>query len=368
MLKEWEIIMKKKTIIMLLLIIIIISACNSFNKVNEANVISEEEYPDNLDEEIPENSELPNEEIDLNLIKPNENGQIMILMYHGIGNEESEWVRTVSNFKKDLETLYKNNYRLISLLDYINNDIDVEAGFTPIILTFDDGLQNQFNYIDDKGTYIIDPKCAVGILEDYCNKNLDFGKAATFYIYYPVPFRQKDFLLEKLTFLVSNGYDIGNHGYNHENLGKISTKEVQESLAKNAESTKNILNDYVVESLALPYGAAPKGENYKHVVSGEHRGFIYKNRAVLKVGSNPAPAPNHINFDPSRLPRVRASEIFVNGTGLYDYLEYFEKNPGKKYISDGNKDTITIPKNELDNINMDSIDHKEVIIYDLETN
>ena len=46
----------------------------------------------------------------------------------------------------------------------------------------------------------------------------------------------------------------------------------------------------------------------------------------------------------------------VQGTGIYDYLEYFEKNPGKKYISDGNPDTITIPESEIDNIDKEGLE------------
>ena len=120
--------------------------------------------------------------------------------------------------------------------------------------------------------------------------------------------------------------------------------------------------------MALPYGAAPKGEEYKYVVSGEYNGTSYHHKAVLKVGSNPAFSPNHIKFDSSRLPRVRASEIMVMGTGLYDYLEYFEKNPQKQYISDGDKDTITIPENEMNNMNLNSISNKKLITYDLHNN
>ena len=49
----------------------------------------------------------------------------MILMYHGIGEEESEWVRTAENFKRFIYS-YEKGYRLISLRDYINNNIKVK--------------------------------------------------------------------------------------------------------------------------------------------------------------------------------------------------------------------------------------------------
>ncbi len=357
--------MKKFLAIFIIVLIFTIPGCSEnvagSGKVEQGEI--EEYTEENEDAEPSISDEIIEEELDFKKIKPNENGQIMVLMYHGIGDKESEWVRTAENFKKDLETLYKSGYRLLSLNDYVNNNIDIDAGFTPVVLTFDDGLQNQFNYIEDNGSLIIDPECAVGILEEFCNNHPDFGKAASFFVYYPVPFRQKNLIYEKYKFLIDNGYEIGNHGYNHENLGGITIEKVQESLAKNAKLTEDY--GYKVQSLALPYGSAPKGENYKYVVSGEYDGYSYYNKAVLKVGSNPAYAPNHLKFDFSRIPRVRASEIFVEGTGLYDYLNYFEKNPEKKYISDGNKGTITIPEYELPNINEDAIKDKKLITYHL---
>ena len=360
--------MKKAFLILILIFLLVFLGCNGNNINVTKEIINEEDVIEsNLELINDDETEIDdNKEINLYDIKPNENGQIMIIMYHGISDEESEWVRTVDNFKKDLKSLYDNGYRLLSLSDYVNNNIDTEAGYTPVILTFDDGLQNQLNYLDEDGVNVIDPDCAVGILEEFYNYYPDFGRGASFFIYYPVPFRQSDFIYDKFKFLAENGYEIGNHGYNHENLREIPIDKVQESLGKNAQRTYDILNGYIVQTLALPYGAAPKGDNYKYVVKGEYNDFSYNNIAVLKVGSNPAYAPNHIKFDSERLPRVRGSEILVKGTGIYDYIEYFKENPEKRYISDGNKDTITIPQSELPNFNMDSIGDKKLITYSTE--
>ncbi len=360
--------MKRLLLIFFMVLIFALSGCSE--NIADSGKVEQGETKDyiEVDEDTDPSTgdEIIEEELDFKKIKPNENGQIMVLMYHGIGDKESEWVRTAENFKKDLEILYTSGYRLLSLNDYVDNNIETDAGFTPVVLTFDDGLQNQFNYIEDNGSLIIDPDCAVGILEEFCATYPDFGKAASFFVYYPVPFRQKDLINDKYKFLIDNGYEIGNHGYNHENLGSITIEKVQESLAKNAKLTEDYISGYMVQSLALPYGAAPKGDNYKYVVSGEHEGYSYFNKAVLKVGSNPAVPPNHLKFDSSRIPRVRASEINVQGTGLYDYLDYFEKRPDKKYISDGKKDTITIPEYELPNINEDVIKDKKLITYKID--
>lgn len=46
-------------------------------------------------------------ETDIKKIKPNEAGQVMVLMYHSLGDKEKDYVRTVENFKEDLRLLYQ---------------------------------------------------------------------------------------------------------------------------------------------------------------------------------------------------------------------------------------------------------------------
>ncbi|KUO74881.1 MAG: hypothetical protein APF77_08115 [Clostridia bacterium BRH_c25] len=310
-----------------------------------------------------DNNENKADKIDLKEIKANENGQVMILMYHGISDKEAEWVRTADNFRKDLRTLYDEGYRLISLKDYIENNIKVEAGYTPFVMTFDDGLLNSYNIIEENGEKKIDPDCAVGILEEFKKEHPDFGRGGSFFVFYPIPFRQKELIKEKYEFLIQNGYDIGNHAYTHENLGKLSIEDVQKALGKNVKLTQGYLPGYDVYALALPYGIGPKGDGYIYAAQGEYDGVKYNHRAVLKVGSNPAPSPVDIKFDPIRLPRIRASEMNTAGTGIYDWLQHFEKKPEKRYISDGNPDTVAIPESEKDNVDQSKLNGKELIIY-----
>ena len=87
--------------------------------------------------------------------KINELGSVPIMMYHGIVNMKSSetnyiggnvdkdgYTRTTEAFINDLEYYYQNNYRMIRLEDYINGEIKTEYGKSPIILTFDDGNEN----------------------------------------------------------------------------------------------------------------------------------------------------------------------------------------------------------------------------------
>lgn len=129
--------------------------------------------------------------------KVNEVGRIPVMMYHGIvslKDEETPYIggnvdkdgyhRTTESFRRDLEFYYKQGYRMISLNDYIDGKIDVPLGYSPIVLTFDDGLPNSIHIIgkDENGNLIIDPECAVGILEEYKQKYPDYQVTATFFV------------------------------------------------------------------------------------------------------------------------------------------------------------------------------------------
>lgn len=316
--------------------------------------------------------EEPHPPVDLKAMKVNELGKIMVLMYHGIGEKEDVWVRTPENFRKDLKTLYDKGYRLIGMKDYIEGNINTPPGTTPVVLTFDDGLRGQFNVLGEGDEFIVDPDSAVGILEDFNKEYPDFGLKATFYVFYPTPFRQEKWVERKFEYLVERGMEIGNHAYNHENLRlDMDTKEsrdaffVQEALGKNVKATNEILPDYVVDSLALPYGAGPKDEEvYSYVIKGSFEGKEYHNKAVLLVGSNPAKPSYHKDTNMGRIPRVRASEMETENTGLYDWLEYFENHPEERYISDGDPNTISYPAELEEFLDMDRVEDKKAQPYE----
>src|SRR5690554_3876043 len=44
-------------------------------------------------------------------LPPNEMGEILVLEYHRLGENEGEWVRSAENFRNDLRTLYEEGFR-----------------------------------------------------------------------------------------------------------------------------------------------------------------------------------------------------------------------------------------------------------------
>lgn len=294
-------------------------------------------------------------------LKPDESGQIMVLMYHNIGLEEETWVRTPEAFRQDLETLYTQGFRPISLNDYASGNISTEAGKTPVIITFDDGRLNNYKYLEDGS---IDPNCAVAILIEFHTSHPDFPLEATFFLTGATPFGQSSSAKQKINELINLGMDVGNHTLNHPNFSKINDAQtIQSEIGGQAQYIESFIDtEYNVNTLALTYGSRPKGDELQaYLISGSYQDIPYTNTVLLNVGSNPALSPYHLDFNPYNVPRVRASETKTDGVGLYDYLAQYSQYPERRFVSDGNAEIVTIPSSRADKIQA-SIE-KELYVY-----
>jgi peptidoglycan/xylan/chitin deacetylase (PgdA/CDA1 family) len=288
--------------------------------------------------------------------KPNEAGRVLILEYHDISSTEARWARNYDNFRADLKRLCAAGFRPVSLRDLVTNSINLPAGTSPVVLTFDDGTAGQFRYTNGPSGIKIDPNCAVGILESFHTKHPDWALAATFYVYYPSPFRQSEYVEQKLRYIASHGMDIGNHTYSHVNLRTLSSDDATKEMAMSVRAAHGYVPNAVVDSIALPYGLGPKDPSVLR--SGEFQGQRYANIAALLVGAEPAPSPVSKTFDPYRLPRVQAIQ-----SELDKWLGYFKKHPGKRFVSDGDPDVVTVPKSIADTIATDRLRGKRLRTY-----
>ena len=359
-----------KKVVLLMMIAIITSSCNNADQIQlemekqEEQDLSEVELQEEI-EEIEEISKAeildPKDEIDLSL-KPNEVGKIMVLMYHNIGQEEEEWVRTPDNFRKDLLTLYEKGYRPISLRDYVTGNITTAEGYSPVVLTFDDGNKNNFEYLGDNS---LNKDSAVAILLDFNKEYPDFSPTATFFLNGDGLFGQKGQEADKIKFILENGMDVGNHTRSHPNFTNISKEELQREIGGQAQFIEGFIDDesYKIDTIALPFGTRPKDDSLTSFLrEGSYNGIDYNKIAILNVGWNPAHSPYDNRFDFESIPRIRASEMKVDNVGMYNYIEYFDKNPEERFISDGFPDIITVPEEKLEFIRDDL--GKEVYVYE----
>jgi peptidoglycan/xylan/chitin deacetylase (PgdA/CDA1 family) len=281
-------------------------------------------------------------------LAPNELGRVMILEYHKIDRPENRWTRTPENFRRDLEMLYAGGYRLLGLNDLLDGRIAVPRGMTPVVLTFDDSSPGQFRYLQRNGALELDPESAVGILEAFIAERSDFGRAATFYVLPGASrpnrlFDQPEYEARKLQYLVSRGYEIGNHTLWHANLGKYDEPTVRGQIAGAQEWIQRHVPEYRIRTLALPHGTYPR--NVTWALRGEAKGTAYRHDAILMVSGGAAPSPFAKKFDPTRLPRIQ-----VVDQDLGVWLAYFEKNPDERFVSDGDPTTVTIPAARRDRL------------------
>lgn len=264
----------------------------------------------------------------------NESGRIIISMYHKFAKEEGtdEWCRSFDNFYGDLKYLYDHGYRSVSLNDYLNNTMSVPVGCTPIIFTFDDGSNGQFNLIkNEEGKLIANPESAVGVMEKFYQEHPDFGLNGTFFINSTGFFGSVGTNSEKLNYLINKGFEIGNHTSTHVNFSKASVDTIQKEVGTVANLVRKEANGYEINALALPFGISSK-DNKSYIAEGEYEGQRYKNDVILLVGAEPTYASTHEKVNLLSLPRVRArggnKEVTYD---LYYWLEMMERNPKMKY-------------------------------------
>ena len=277
-------------------------------------------------------------------VRPNELGMVMVLEYHRIEEEESDYTRSIENFKRDLETLYQKGYRLVKFQDLMQGKIDVPAGTTPVVFSFDDSTEGQFRYLKEGGKAVLDPECALGMMSDFSKKHPDFGYTAIF-SFLPNLFDQPKYIDKKFDYLYGKGFDFGNHTTNHPSLGLVSDDTVQKEVAGPVKEMKKINPKVKLDVLCLPHGSEPK--NKELMYNGSYNGTKYHNNWALLVGSEPFYPEYQYKNPGTVIPRVQVMDYNpTSGSGAEgsDYwLRYFDKHPELKFISDGDPDTICAP-------------------------
>lgn len=281
-------------------------------------------------------------EVGLQGSSPNELGRVLILEYHLIQPEESRWGRSVENFKRDLERLYRGGYRPISISEYIDGKISLPSGTRPVILTFDDSSPGQFRYRVDGNQRKIDPHCAVGMLTEFHGKHPDFPLKGVFFVLPEAKqphklFGQPEYEASKLKELLELGFELGNHTLWHANLSQYDSVVVQKQLALSQEAIRLKVPGYQFRALSLPLGLYPR--NKELAVHGSYKNRTYRHEAILLVAGPPSFSPFDKKCDFLRLPRIQ-----VPGPDFKEWVSRYERHPEEVFISDGDPDTVTFPR------------------------
>lgn len=299
-------------------------------------------------------AEPPRPSVDYSGLRVDETGAIPVVMYHDVaGSRNDKMFRTPESFRKDLQLLHEKGFHPVNLRDVTANRIAVPAGKSPVVITFDDARQSQFNLIESEKSYQIDPKCAVGILEDFCKAHPEWKPAATFFV---LPkskrtqetFGQTGLGAQKLQYLLDKGYEIGNHSTNHRTFRSMSAKTVQEELAVAQAAIVADAPKAEVVSFALPYGALPRDKKVQpFLATGTHAGTTYRHTGVCLAAWRPMHAPGTRKYNPLRIERITPEDMRF---GLKYWVDELASGRLQRYISDGDPTTVSFPASAKSNI------------------
>lgn len=308
--------------------------------------------------------------IDLQKVRPNEVGHIPVIMYHDI-QASSNYDRLGLNisrerFKRHLQMMKDAGWYPITMREVALGHVDVPLGKTPVVLTFDDGRRTQFRLLANGQ---IDPNCAVGILEDFAEKNPDFPFKATFYLIGElVPFEQKTTAAWKIGYLIDKGCEIGNHGWTHRYMDQNRGGWVNEaSLKKEVAEAVRRIRAYdpraTLDTYCIPGGGYPRNKSlWKALREGSHGGTTYRNLALLNAWGGPSRSPFSTGYDPMKVDRI--------GVGPGNFEEQFAILTKSKnivrYVSDGDPDAITVPRQYVKYVLKSALAKRILRVYDPE--
>lgn len=279
-------------------------------------------------------------------VKANELGVVPVLMYHRLTpTPKAEYDRTHEAFRDELQRLYDSGYRPVLARDLVAGTMDVPAGKTPVVLTFDDSTVSQYR-LDPDGN--VAPDTAVGILLEFSKSHPDFKPVATMYVN-GNPFEAGAGTAE-LQDLARRGFELGAHTLTHQNLGKTDAENVQKELVQGLRVITKAVPDAKVVTLALPFGVHPKDKSLAY--AGSWDGDSYSFDGVFLVGSEPSPSPFAAAFDPRSIRRIRSGDWdgqTVNYSSAF-WLDSLDKRPERRYVSDGDPNRVSFPASEKEKL------------------
>lgn len=280
---------------------------------------------------------------------PNEYGRIPVLAYHKVTDTDSRWGRSHDGLRRDLALLYARGYRPITVSQLVDKTINIAAGMSPVVVTFDDASPGQFRYVEKNGVLEIDPNSAVGIWLAFSRTHPDWGMRATFCLLPSatdghaffgdkgIDGQKTEWRFPKLRFLVARGFELCDHTLWHAQLNKFSDAVVQEQIARGVLAIDSAVAGYRVRTFAVPQGLWPKNRALaregRWTEPGSGRVMTYKFDAVLKVAGSPSASPYDSSFNAGAIPRIQ-----VIGDNLAGWLDRIESS---RFVSDGKPRTVT---------------------------
>lgn len=162
--------------------------------------------------------------------------EIPVLLYHRIGYTNGYLTVTPEKFAADMQVLADYGYRTINLplFERFLIDGNVELPERPLLITFDDGYGDNYEY-------------AFPILQKY-------HMSAVFYIIAGLLGQQDRMSADNIRAMAGGGMQFGSHTMTHRALGELPESEIRDELQTSKNILENVLNSDV-RTIAYPRGS-----------------------------------------------------------------------------------------------------------------
>jgi hypothetical protein len=138
--------------------------------------------------------------------------------------------------------------------------------------------------------------------------------------------------------------------------------KIEETLGKNQIKAEEILPGLRFYSLALPYGSRPADESrWPLLADGSYNGTEYHNEAIMAVGAAPSVPSISTKYNALYVRRIRAQGRVTVEADLTWWLPKMTK--GRMFVSDGDPQTIVVPKDKTGMVNEKLLNGKKLIAY-----
>ena len=290
--------------------------------------------------------------VDAAAVRANELGRIPVVMYHDVNDKvgkNTKMNRTKASFEKDLQLLHDKGFYPVTLRSVVDGTMDVPAGKSPVVITFDDARESQFRLVEASESYSVDTESAYGMIEKFCKANPDWKPVATFFVLPKSektlePFGQVGLGGDKIKYLMSKGCEIGNHSLRHKSFGRMTAKQLQDELSGAQKAVQTYASDVQITSLANPYGVYPRNKaDWKFLAKGTGVGGSYTHTAVCQAAWRPTVSPAAKGFNPVRIERITPEDLKF---GLAYWVGELTSGRMTRFVSDGDASVVSYPSSE----------------------
>ena len=296
---------------------------------------------------------------------PNELGHIPIIMYHSVDDskpfDKNGLNISTKTFKLHIELFLSKGMYPINVRDIRSHQTlsEVPEGFIPIALSFDDGRRSQFCY---SANDLISKDCAVAILESTTAQYpTRWRNRASFYVmpkssYNLEPFQQTGRAAEKLTHLITQGFEVGNHSWRHLSLSNMSSKQVQAEVLNAFYGIKKICPTATLDTFCVPFGAYPHIQDWRKVLLNPLRQQTTMHHVVLMAWGGSSFSPFDTRYDSTRVHRIGVSP----GSLLANFQPLEQKN--MFYVSGGDASKLFVSRRCLPHLNREKCASIRIVI------